>query len=147
VELSYSARSFENARKARDDLYGDKNNRKRYDCYLAGLLDPKIWSALKAREQKLRDAITRDSKFKSTISAYDRIKHAQAEIAKNAPLYNYLEQERPVTVGYRGPKAFAGKLFKYARILTRAMDERAQTNGERIRESRDTAREYLELER
>src|SRR5881396_2002432 len=121
--LAYSARSFENARKARDDLFGDQNNRKRYDGYLAGLLDPKIWSALKAREQKLRDAITRDSKFKSTISAYDQIKHAQAEIAKNAPLYNYLEQERPVTVGYRGPKAFSGNLFKYARLLTRAIDE------------------------
>src|SRR5437667_9001615 len=110
LELAYSARSFENARKARDDLFGDQNNRKRYDGYLAGLLDPQIWSALKAREQKLRDAITRDSKFKSTISAYDRIKRAQAEIAKNAPLYNYLEQERPVTIGYRGPRAHSGNL-------------------------------------
>src|SRR5438067_5301777 len=146
LELSYSARSFENARKARDDLFGDQNNRKRYDGYLAGLLDPQIWSALKAREQKLRDAITRDSKFKSTISAYDRIKHAQAEIAKNAPLYNYLEQERPVTVGYRGPKAFSGNLFKYARLLTRAIDERAKPNGERIPQFRDSARESLELE-
>src|SRR5216117_4099037 len=146
LELSYSARSFENARKARNDLFGDQNNRKRYDGYLAGLLDPQIWSALKAREQKLRDAITRDSKFKSTISAYDQIKHAQAEIAKNAPLYNYLEQERPVTVGYRGPKAFAGNLFKYARLLTRAIDERAKPNGERIPAFRGSARESLELE-
>src|SRR6266540_4815666 len=146
LESAYSARSFENARKARDDLFGDQNNRKRYDGYLAGLLGPQIWSALKAREQKLRDAITRDSKFKSTISAYDRIKHAQAEIAKNAPLYNYLEQERPVTVGYRGPKAFAGNLFKYARLLTRAIDERAKPNGERIPAFRDSARESLELE-
>src|SRR5439155_549211 len=109
-------------------------------------LDPQIWSALKARDQKLRDAITRDSKFKSTISAYDQIKHAQAEIAKNAPLYNYLEQERPVTVGYRGPKAFAGNLFKYARLLTRAIDERAKPNGERIPAFRGSARESLELE-
>src|SRR5881275_850099 len=146
LESAYSARSFENARKARDDLFGDQNNRKRYDGYLAGLLDPQIWSALKAREQKLRDAITRDSKFKSTISAYDQIKHAQAEIAKNAPLYNYLEQERPVTVGYRGPKAFAGNLFKYARLLTRAIDERAKPNGERIPAFRDSAKESLELE-
>src|SRR5207245_6535956 len=87
LETAYSARSFENARKARDDLFGDQNNRKRYDGYLAGLLDPQIWAQLKAREQKLRDSIARDAKFKSTISAYDRIKRAQAEIAKNAPLY------------------------------------------------------------
>src|SRR5881396_1112646 len=110
LEMAYSARSFENARKARDDLFGDQNNRKRYDGYLAGLLDPQIWSALQARERKLREAIARDSKFKSTLSAYDRIKRAQAEIAKNAPMYNYLEQERPVTIGYRGPRAFFDNL-------------------------------------
>jgi hypothetical protein len=146
LELAYSARSFENARKARDDLFGDQNNRKRYDGYLVGLLDPEIWSQLRAREQKLRDAIARDAIFKSTISAYDRIKGAQAEIAKNAPLYNYLEQERPITIGYRGPRAFAGNLFKYARLLTRAIEERAKPNGERIPAFRDSARESLELE-
>src|SRR5437879_792438 len=146
LELAYSARSFENARKAREDLFGVQNNRKRYDGYLAGLLDPQIWSALNAREQKLRDAIARDPKFKSTTSAYDRIKNAQAEIAKNAPLYNYLEQERPITVGYRGPRALSGDLFKYARLLTRAIDERAKPNGQRIPQFRDSARESLELE-
>jgi Peptidase S46 len=144
--LAYSARSFENARKAREDLFGDQNNRKRYDGYLAGLLDPQIWSALRAREQKLRDAIARDPKLRSTAGAYDRIKNAQAEIAKNAPLYNYLEQERPVSVGYRGPRAFFGNLFKYARLLLRAVDEQAKPNGERIPEFRDSARDSLQLE-
>jgi len=146
LELAYSARSFENARKAREDLFGVQNNRKRYDGYVAGLLDPQIWSALKAREQKLRDAIARDPKFKSTTSAYDRIKNAQAEMAKNAPLYNYLEQERPITVGYRPPRALSGDLFKYARLVMRAIDERAKPNGERIPAFRDSARESLELE-
>ena len=146
LETAYSARSFENARKAREDLFGTQNNRKRYDGYLAGLLDPEIWSQLKAREQKLRDSIARDAKFKSAISAYDRVKRAQAEIAKNAPVYNYLEQERPVTIGYRGPRALSGDLFKYARLLTRAIDERAKPNGERLPQFRDSARESLELE-
>jgi Peptidase S46 len=144
--LAYGARSFENARRARDDLFGDQNNRKRYDGYLAGLLDPQIWSALQAREQKLRDAIAHDSKLRSAIAAYDRIKRAQAGIAKNAPLYNYLEQERPSPVGYRGPRALFGNLFKYARLLVRALDERAKPNGERIPQFRDSARESLELE-
>ena len=146
LETAYSARSFENARKAREDLFGTQNNRKRYDGYLAGLLDPEIWSQLKAREQKLRDAIARDPKLKSTAAAYDRIKHAQAEIVKNAPVYNYLEQERPITIGYRGPRALTGDLFKYARLLTRATDERAKPNGERIPQFRDSARDSLELE-
>src|SRR5437867_10988987 len=146
LETAYSARSFENARKAREDLFGTQNNRKRYDGYLAGLVDPETWSQLKAREQKLRDSIARDAKFKSAISAYDRVKRAQAEIAKNAPVYNYLEQERPVTIGYRGPRALSGDLFKYARLLTRAIDERAKPNGERLPQFRDSARESLELE-
>ena len=144
--IAYSERSFENARKAREDLFGDQNNRKRYNGYLAALLDPEVWSLLQAREQKLRDAIARDPKLRSTGAAYDRIKKAQAEIARNAPLYNYLEQERPITVGYRGPRAFYGNLFKYARLLTRAIDERAKPNGARIPEFRDSARESLELE-
>src|SRR5207247_8024641 len=88
LELAYGARSFENARKARDDLFGDQNNRKRYDGYLAGLLDPETWLLLRAREQKLRDAVTNDPKLGSTGAAFARIKNAQAEVAKNAPMYN-----------------------------------------------------------
>src|SRR5437016_9927366 len=68
------------------------------------------------------------------------------EIAKNARSYNYLEQERPIAVGYRGPRAFFGNLFKYARLLVRAVDEHTKPNGERIREFRDSAKESLELE-
>jgi hypothetical protein len=146
LETTYGARSFENARKAHDDLLGDQNNRKRYDGYLAGLLDPQIWSALRSREQKLRDAIAHDPKGRSTGTAYDRIKSAQAEIAKIAPVYNYLEVERPRFTAYRPPRAFASNLFKYARLLIRAVDEHAKPNGERIPEFRDSARESLELE-
>jgi Peptidase S46. len=144
--LAYSGRSFENARRARDDLFGDQNNRKRYGGYLAGLLDPETWSQLQTREQKLRDAISRDPKLRSTKVAYERIKKAETEIAKNAHLYNYLEQERPITIGYRAPRALSGNLFKYARLLIRAVDERAKPNVERIPEFRDSARESLELE-
>src|SRR5438094_5681409 len=144
--LAYSERSFDNARKARDDLLGDQNNRKRYNGYLAGLLEPQIWSALEAREQKLRAAITRDPKLRSISNAYDRIKNAQAEIVKNAPLYNYLEMEAPRYTAYREPRAFVSNLFKYARLLTRAIDERTKPNGERIPEFRDSARESVELE-
>jgi Peptidase S46 len=143
--LAWGQRSFENARRARDDLFSDQNNRKRYDGYVAALLDPEIWRAIEAREKKLRDAISRDPKLKATLSAYDRISKAQAELAKIAPRYDYLEQERPITVGYRGPRALYGTLFKYARLLTRALDERAKPNGERIAEFRDSAKESLEL--
>src|SRR5262249_39324138 len=142
---SWSERSFENARRGRDDLFGDQNNRKRYDGYIAALFDPEIWAQIEAREKKLGGAISGDAKLKSVISTYDRIKKAQAEEEKIALRYDYLEQERPITVGYRGPRAFFGTLFKYARLLTRAVDERAKPNGERIADFRDSAKESLEL--
>ncbi len=103
-------------------------------------------SGARSREKKLRDAISRDPKLKPTIAAYDRIKKTQAELVKLAARYDYLEQERPGTVGYRGPRAFYGTLFKYARLLTRTIDERAKPNGERIAAFRDSAKESLELE-
>jgi len=144
--LAWGQRSFENARRCRDDLFGDQNNRKRYGGYIAALLDPEIWSALQNHAEKLRAEILRNPKLVDTITAFDRIKKAQAELAKIAPRYDYLEQERPNPVGYRGPRALYGNLFKYARLLTRAIDERAKPNNERIAAFRDSAKESLELE-
>jgi Peptidase S46 len=144
--ISWGARDFENARRVRDDLFGIQNNRKRYEGYLAGLLDPQIGSELQAREQKLRDAITRDPKLKSTIGAYDRIKKAQTEIAKSARVYDYFEVERPRFSIYRQPRAFYSTLFKYARLLVRAAEERPKPNGQRYEEFRDSSHESLELE-
>ena len=143
---SFGERAFENGRRVRDDFFGVQNNRKRYDGYLAGLLDPQIWQSLQAREQNLREAISRDPKLTSTIAAYDRIRKAQAEIAKNARVYNYFEMERPKFGIYRQPRAFYSTLFKYARLLVRAADERLKPNGDRFEEFRDSARESLELE-
>src|SRR5438105_10736699 len=73
-------------------------------------------------------------------------KASKARDGAIAARYDYLEQERPVTVGYRAPRAFYGTLFKYARLLTRAIDERSKPYGERIPEFRDSAKESLELE-
>jgi len=126
---SFGQRSFENSRRVREDYFGVTNNRKRYDGYLAGLLDPEVWKALQAREQKLRDAISAHPKLRSTVSAYDRINKAQQEIAKNALIYSYFEQERPKFGIYRQPRAFYSTLFKYARLLVRAADERAKPNN------------------
>jgi hypothetical protein len=143
---SFGERTFENARRLRDDYFGITNNRKRYDGYLAGLLDPEVWSSLQAREQKLRDAIAgADGNIRPAIVGYDRIRKAQEEIKKNALVYAYFEMERPKTTFYRAPRALYSELFKYARLLVRAADERAKQNGERLAEFRDSGRESLEL--
>ena len=144
---AWAARSFENARRCREDLFGIQNNRKRYDGYLAALLDPDIDGALKAREQKLRDAMTKDAKWKGTLAAYDRIKKAQEETAKILPVYNYYETSRGRhNASYRAPRGFYSNLFKYARRLLRAGDERPKPNGERFPEFRDSNKESLELD-
>jgi Peptidase S46 len=144
---AWAARSFENARRVRENLFGIQNNRKRYDGYLAALLDPDIDRSLKAREQKLRDAMDKDAKWKGTVVAYDRIKKAQDETAKILPVYNYYETFRgKQTASYRAPRGFYSNLFKYARRLLRAGDERPKPNGERFAEFRDSNKESLELD-
>src|SRR6266851_7165938 len=143
---SFGGRTFENERRVRDDYYGVQNNRKRYDGYLAGLLDPQIWQALQTHEQKLRDAISGDPKLTPATGAFELIRKAQAGIASNAPVYDYLEMERQKFGVYRQPRAFYSTLFKYARLLVRAADERAKPNAERFEEFRDSNHESLELE-
>jgi hypothetical protein len=144
---AFGARSFENARRVREDFFGIQNNRKRYDGYLAALLDPDIDRSLQAREQKLRDAMAKDPKWKGTLTAFDRIKKAQDEAAKILPVYNYYETLRGrATSSYRAPRGFYSTLFKYARRLLRAGDERPKPNGERFPEFRDSNRESLELD-
>jgi nicotinamide mononucleotide adenylyltransferase len=144
---AWGARSFENQRRAQDQVRGVENNRKRYDGYLAALLDPDNDRALKARDQKLRDGMSKDAKWKSTLTAYDRIKKAQDEIEKIAPVYSYYETFLGKQgSGYRAPRGFNSTLFKYARRLLRAGDERPKPNGERFPEFRDSNRESLELD-
>ena len=109
---AFGERSFENARRVRDDYFGVQNNRKRYNGSLGGLLDPQIWKAVRERDQKLRDAISRDPKLKSILAAWERIKKAQEQIAKNEPIYSYFEMERPKFGIYRQPRAFYSTLFQ-----------------------------------
>ena len=60
---AWSARSAENARRARNDLFGARNGRKVRDGALAGLLDPKFMDAKKAAEQQFRATVAADRGF------------------------------------------------------------------------------------
>ena len=103
---AWSARSFENKRRAQDGVRGVENNRKRYDGYAAALLDPEIWRSIEQREQKLRDAMNASAEWKGTLAAYDRIKQAQEATAKVLPVYSYFEQFRGRPgASYRAPRA------------------------------------------
>jgi hypothetical protein len=144
---AFASRSFENARRVQDLVRGVENNRKRYDGYLAALVDPEIWRSIEQREQKLRDAMNADANLKPTLAAYDRIKQAQEAAAKVLPVYYYFETLRGrASAAYRAPRAFYSTLFKYARRLLRAGEEMPKPNGERFPEFRDSNKESFELD-
>ncbi len=133
--MSYSGRSQENARRAKDDLFGIQNSRKANKGKLEGLLDPAVMAKKAAAEKKLRDAVASRDEFKDARDAWDRIASSQKLIAENAKIYNLLE----------GAAAFNSELFGIARTLLRAGDERPKANGERLREFVESGRESLEL--
>src|SRR5436190_1240597 len=70
---SYSGRSQENARRAKEDLFGVQNSRKAYDGKLAGLLDPKVMAKKAAEEKKLRDAVASRDELKDARGSWERI--------------------------------------------------------------------------
>ncbi len=132
----YSDRTAENARRAKDELFGVKNSRKAREGGLAGLLDPALFGRKVAAEARLRQAMQGDSKWKDALESYDRLAAAQKVIKANALEYNFLEAGR----------GFNSQYFQIARTLVRAAAERPKPNGERLREFRESARESLELD-
>lgn len=130
---SYSARSAENARRAKDDLFGIQNSRKVYDGRIAGLLDPALFAAKQAEEKALRQ-FAQDRPELDAADAWDKIAVAQQLIARQALTYNLIE-------GYH----LNSSLFKIARTLLRTPVERAKPDGERLREYRDSAKTEFEL--
>lgn len=134
--IAYSARSEENARRAKDELFGVQNSRKALDGELAGILDPELMGRKKSAEEKLRQAVKGDSKLSAAADAWDRIEAAQKVIGQNARRFNLLE----------GGAGFNSSLFHIARTLARAAEERPKPNGERLREFVESARESLEFQ-
>jgi hypothetical protein len=132
---SYSGRSQENARRAKDELFGIQNSRKANLGRLAGLLDPNVMAKKAAAEKQLRDAVAAREEFKDAREAWERIAAAQKIIAERAPLHSLIE----------GGGAFNSELFGIARTLLRAGEERPKPNGERLREFVESGRESLEL--
>src|SRR2546422_302215 len=134
--LSFSARSDENARRAKEDLFSVQNSRKAYTGELAGILDPKLMEQKMGAEKKLRDAVAVSPELKDAVSAWDKIAEAQKIVAENARRYNLLE------VGH----GFYSDLFGIARTLLRAADEKPKPNPERLREFGEAGLASLEFQ-
>jgi hypothetical protein len=132
---AYAARSEENARRGRNDLFSVRNSRKARDGALAGLLNPKLVGSLVTSEHQLRSAVTANPTLADTQGAWDRVAQAQRIIDGHTVDYDVLE---------RG-SGFNSILFNYARELLRAAEERPKPDGERLEEYRESARASFEF--
>jgi hypothetical protein len=130
----FSKQSEENARIAKENIFGLQNSQKAITGYQSGLLDRAIMDRKAADEAKLRAAFKADPKNAGTPDPWEEI--AQA-IKLQQSIYlelTYLERLR----------GFSGHLAQTARILVRAAEERPKPNSERMREFRDSALPSLE---
>ncbi len=132
---NWSARSEENARRARDDFFGVQNSRKAYDGFLGGLLDPELFDAKVKAETELKAKLAGNAEFADALAAYDRIAEATKVQAAQSVRYGLLE----------GGQAFNCESFGIARTLLRAGAERSKPDGERLREFTEARKPSLEL--
>jgi hypothetical protein len=133
---AYSARSEENARKAKELLFSVQNSRKARVGGLAGLLDPYIMAKKDAAEKTLRDAIANDPKLKDALGAWNAV--AKAEKVRAAHVKDATMLENGI--------GFACQQFAIARTLLRAAEEKPKSNGERLREYTDSNLASLEFQ-
>jgi Peptidase S46 len=133
---AWGGRSAENARRAKEDLFGIQNSRKVYDGRLAALYDASFVAAKAKSENDLRTRLSANpEKFAEAIAAFDKISAAQKALAAVFLKTRYLES--PLT-GRDVPGAgFNAESYLIARQLLRAGDEKAKPNGERLREYGD----------
>lgn len=123
----YALRGKENARRARDELFGVQNSRKARLGMLAGLQDPQVLADKAAAEAKLREVVAADPKLKPLGTAWDTI----AETTK----------KRAALLG-KGV-AVNSQLYNIALELVQMAEEDQKPSGERLPEFSDAGRESL----
>ena len=132
---AWSARSGENARRAKEELFGYKNSRKVREGSLAALQDPGFLQTKAAAEAAFRQQLAGRAGSAEALAAYKKIARAQAVTSRQVTRYRLLE------TGH----GFMCDSFSLARELLRAGDEQPKPNGARLREYTDARRESLEL--
>jgi hypothetical protein len=138
---AYSERSRENARRARELIFGVENGRKLFKGQVQGLYDPQVFDQIVQNEKNQRAKFLGDPKFMAAAAAYDKIQAADESLKGSIKDYLYFE-------GRRGSPgiAFFSQMFKIARLLVRNAAEQSKPNGERLPEYQSSNRPSLELE-
>lgn len=125
----FSADSKENARIAREKLFGYQNAQKAVTGYLAGLNDAAMMAKKARAEEALRTAVAGDEKLKAEVGdPWKAIANAMQVYNENYLILYYVENLR----------GFDSELAKIARDLVRLADEKAKPNSQRLREYRDS---------
>jgi formate dehydrogenase maturation protein FdhE len=130
----FSKQSEENARIAKEDLFGLQNSQKAITGYQSGLLDKEIMKEKNNQEVYLRAAFKVASKDAHATDPWREIAQAIKTQQEIFPNLSYLERMR----------AFPSHLAQFARTLVRAGDEKPKPNSDRMREFRDSALPSLE---
>lgn len=130
----FSKQSEENARIAKEDIFGLQNSQKAITGYQSGLLDKAIMDAKGSDESKLRAAFKADPKNTGAADPWDEIAQAMKTQKEIFPNLTYLERMR----------GFSSRLAQIARVLVRAAAEKPKPNQDRMREFRDSNLPSLE---
>jgi Peptidase S46 len=128
VLQDFSKQSEENARIAKEDIFGLQNSQKAITGYQSGLLDKAIMDAKAADEAKLRASFKADPKNAGVADPWGEIAQAITVQQSIYPNLTYLERQR----------GFNSHLAQLARVLVRAAAEKPKPNQERMREFRDS---------
>ncbi|MEO7413743.1 MAG: S46 family peptidase [Opitutaceae bacterium] len=131
---AWSGRSAENARRAKDDLFGLQNSRKVYDGRIAALQDPAFFGAKVTAEESFKKQLLDRKDSAEELAAYGKISEAQTILSGMATRARFLENGT----------GFNADSFVIARQLLRAGVERPKPNGERLREFAESRRESFE---
>ncbi|HMI96422.1 MAG TPA: S46 family peptidase [Micropepsaceae bacterium] len=124
----FAEESAEHARIANRDLFGLENGLKSLRGQHEALLQPSLFDDKRKADAALKAKVDSDPKLKAEIGdPWAEIARAQTERIALAKPYNFLE----------GRAGYGSTLFRYARTLVRAAQERAKPNGERFREYAD----------
>jgi Peptidase S46 len=130
----FSKQSEENARIAKEDIFGLQNAQKAFTGYQAGLLDKSIMDSKSSDETKLRASYKANARNAGTADPWDEIAQAMKSQRDIFPQLTYLERLR----------GFASGLPQIARVLVRAAEEKPKPSADRLREFRDSALPSLE---
>ncbi|MEA2630937.1 MAG: hypothetical protein QOE66_1156, partial [Chloroflexota bacterium] len=134
--LDYGKKGPEQARQAKEDLFGYQNSLKARTGGLQGLRTPELLARKREAEDELRARIDADPEKKAAYGdAWDKIAAAQKVASQIRLQLNFLETGL----------AFDSQLFSFARTLVRLAEEKTKPNPDRLREYRDSALDSLKL--